>query len=195
MIRYPKSWKATGNVFDHGHKETRCALCQRCSRYVFEIMSRTGRHALVGPECLKKVQVPGAVAESIEVDDWLSQHKSELQTDARRRRLKKILMHLRSAAPEAQVGGLFKNIDQGLPFSPAQASWLVGMCARHHLDIGKDLIQIDMRTKSARAQISQLADWQIEQLGSALVDRRRATLIQLAGVDANSNPDRTAATS
>ena len=181
-----REWRYTGDYNDLEAPAADCELCDHPDiRYQFEIQNlHTGKTLLIGSECIHRIRYRRDRRRR--ADARRGRHPQEggkdrrrLIEDARKRRVVKALVALAHADKEFEILSFVDYLQSRGAFTPKQFSILFWRLDKHRIRYDARDFKLTIRRDREKAQLVELADWQLQRLTPCLSESQRSYLAKI----------------
>jgi hypothetical protein len=186
LARALREWRYTGQYNDLEAPAADCELCDHPdSRYQFEIQNlHTGETLLIGSECIHRFGIAATDEEGRTLDAAATRKKVEkdrrrLIEDARKRRVVSALVALAHADKEFDILSFVDYLQLRGAFTPKQLSILFWRLDKHRIRYDARDFKLTIRRDREKAQLVELADWQLRRFTPRLSESQRSYLAKI----------------
>ena len=178
-----REWRYTGNYNDLDEPAADCELCDHPDiRYQFEIQNlHTGHALLIGSECINRFGIAatdeeGRTLGAVATRKKVTRDRRHLVEDARKRRAVKTLVALAHADKEFDILSFVDYLQSRGAFTPKQLLTILWRLDKHRIDCNARDFKLTIRRNREKAQLMELADWQLQRLSACFSDSQRSYL-------------------
>lgn len=180
-----KEWRYEGGFHDLETPDADCELCDHPDiRYQFEIKNlHTDARLQIGSECINRFGISATGDDGEDLDaagtrKKVSRDRRTLVEEARKRRVITALVALSQADPEFNILSFIDYLQDRGAFTPKQLATL--MWRLKTMSVSYDLrdFKLTIRRSREKAQLLEMADWQIGRLLPAMSPAQRNFLIE-----------------
>ena len=179
-----KEWRYEGGFNDLEAPDEDCELCDHSDiRYQFEIRNRlTDARLQIGSECINRFGI-SATGDNGEDLDAAGTHKKvsrdrrTLVEEARKKRVITALVALSQADPEFSILSFIDYLQDRGAFTSKQLATLLWRFEKLKVVFDIRDFKITIRRGREKAQLLEMADWQIERLMPAMSPAQKQFLV------------------
>jgi hypothetical protein len=179
-----REWRYQGGFHDLETPDEDCELCDHPDiRYQFEIRNRfTDVRLQVGSECINRFGISATGDDGEDLDaagtrKKVSRDRRTLIEEARKRRVITALVALSQADPEFRILSFIDYLQDRGAFTPKQLGTLLWRFEKLKVPFDIRDFKLTIRRGREKAQLLDMADWQIERLMPAMSPAQKQFLV------------------
>lgn len=180
-----REWRYEGGFHDLEAPDENCELCDHPDiRYQFEIRNRfTGARLQIGSECINRFGISATGEDGEDLDaagtrKKVSRDRRTLIEEARKKRVITALVALSQGDPEFRILSFIDYLQDRGAFTPKQLATLVWRFEKLKVPFDVRDFKITIRRGREKAQLLEMADWQIERLMPAMSQAQKQFLVE-----------------
>lgn len=175
-----REWRYEGGFNDLEAPEENCELCDHPDiRYQFEIRNRfTDSRLQIGSECINRFGISATGEDGEDLDaagtrQKVSRDRRTLLEEARKKRVITALVALSRADDQFTFLSFIDYLQDRGAFTPKQLSILLWRSEKYRVPFDVRDFKLTIRRDREKAQLMEMADWQIERLLPAMSASQR----------------------
>lgn len=180
-----REWRYEGGFHDLEAPDENCELCDHPDiRYQFEIRNRfTDARLQIGSECINRFGISATGEDGEDLDaagtrKKVSRDRRTLIEEARKKRVITALVALSQGDREFRILSFIDYLQDRGAFTPKQLATLLWRFEKLKVPFDVRDFKITIRRGREKAQLLEMADWQIERLMPAMSQAQKQFLVE-----------------